>query len=79
MIGLQPMTAGQAEIFEHLWYVRRGTEELRDDVRAVNDRLDILVDRMSLVYVRVTRLSLRLDRIYDRLDRIGWRPSASDV
>ena len=37
------MTKNEAEIFEHLHYIRRSLDELRKDIREIRERIEALV------------------------------------
>jgi archaellum component FlaC len=62
------MTETDNIILEHLRHIRRGVDDLRDDMREVKSRLGILEHQYASLSNRLDRLDLRVERIEKRLD-----------
>jgi hypothetical protein len=55
-------------VLEHLRHIRRGVDDLRDDMQEVKARLGILENQYASLSNRLDRLDLRVSRIETRLE-----------
>ena len=69
MIGdPRSMTETENIVLEHLGHIRRGVDDLREDVKEVKSRLGILENQYASQSSRLDRLDMRVGRIEERLE-----------
>jgi predicted nucleic acid-binding Zn-ribbon protein len=62
------MTETESIVLEHLRHIRRGVDDLRDDMVEVKSRLGILESQYASLSTRIDRLDQRVHRIEQRLE-----------
>jgi uncharacterized protein involved in exopolysaccharide biosynthesis len=66
-------------ILEHLRHLRSGQDGLREDMREVKTRLNLVEQQMATLGHMYAAVTLRLDRVEARLDRIEARLGLVDA
>jgi chromosome segregation ATPase len=57
-------------VLEHLRYMRRGIDDIREDIRDVKLRLTHVEENLAMMNRRMDRVESRLERIEKRLDLV---------
>ena len=58
-------------VLEHLRYMRKGIDDIRDDVRDSKLRLTHVEENLAMLNRRMDRFESRLERIEKRLDLVS--------
>lgn len=57
-------------VLEHLRYMRKGIDDIREDVRDVKLRLTHVEENLAMMNRRIDRVESRLERVERRLDLV---------